>query len=119
MTALWKLRSAIAGMVGARMPINWSESTGVTATLKAQHRTSTGHIHGHEWEITAIWHKRRDALPARWALTNWLSQYEGVCLPDRMAWGEDLARATMIELGCDRVEVRRHNEGTYAEARRP
>lgn len=117
MTVLWKLRSMIAGLVGAHMPTGLNESTGVTATLRAQHRSLEGNIHAHEWEITAIWHKRRDALPARWALSNCLSQYEGKCLPDRLAQGEDLARAIMFELDCNRVEVRRHAEGIYAEAR--
>jgi hypothetical protein len=99
------------------MPTGLKESTGVTAMLKAQHRSSAGNIHAHEWEITAIWHKRRDALVARWDLNNSLSQYEGKCLPDRLAAGEDLAREIMHELGCNRVEVRRHAEGIYAEAR--
>lgn len=51
----------------------------------------------------------------RYELSNWVCQYEGKCLPDYLARGEQLARAICLELECVRVEVRRHAEGIYAE----
>jgi hypothetical protein len=51
----------------------------------------------------------------RHSLANWLSVYEGKCLPDYLARGEQLAAAICRELECKRVEVRRHAEGIYAE----
>lgn len=117
MTVLWKLRSVIAGLVGAHMPTGLKASTGATVLLKAQHRSAEGNIHSHEWEVTAIWPVVSDAMVKKWALGNFLSQYEGKCLPDRLAWGESLAAEILRELGCSRVEVRRHAEGIYAEAR--
>jgi hypothetical protein len=115
MTALWKLRSIIAGMVGAHMPTALKANSGATVILKASHRSAAGNVHAHEWEITAICPEHYDAMILQYNLRNWLSPYEGNCLPDRLARGEQLAMAICIELGCSRVEVRRHAEGIYAE----
>lgn len=106
----------IAGLVGAHMPTSSKVGTGVTVMLKAEHRSEGGHIHPHEWEVTAIWNGKRDALVAKWRLSSWLSVYEGKCLPDRLAWGENLAAEILRDLECSRVEIRRHAEGIYAEA---
>ena len=116
MTVLWKLRSVIAGLVGAHMPTGSKVSTGATVLLKAQHRSNAGNMHSHEWEITAIWPDHYDAMICKYRLSNWLSEFEGKCLPDRLARGESLALAILHDLGCARVEVRRHAEGIYAEA---
>lgn len=107
-------------MVGAHMPINSKGGTGATAILRALHRSDAGNMHRHEWEITAIWEPSAyyDAMIARRDLINWLSAFEGECLPDELSRGEQLAGAIMRDLKCKRVEVRRHAEGIYAEATR-
>ena len=115
MTVLWKLRSMIAGMVGAHMPTGLKANSGATVLLNASHRSAAGHIHDHTWEITAIRPECHDAMLLRYELSSWVCQYEGKCLPDNLARGEQLARAICLELECIRVEVRRHAEGIYAE----
>jgi len=115
MTVLWKLRSAIAGMVGAHMPNASKARTGATELLRATHASLGGNVHPHEWEITAIWPEHYDAMILRYQLRNWLSTWEGKHLPDSLARGEQLARAICLDLECERVEVRRHAEGLYAE----
>lgn len=100
------------------MPTSSKVSTGATVLLKAEHRSVQGNVHAHEWEVTAIRSEQCDALLLKYELSNWLLGFEGKCLPDRLARGEALAAAIVHDLGCERVEIRRHAEGIYAEATR-
>ncbi len=95
--------------------------TGVGATLIADHRSRDGQIHGHTWEITAWFEYRSgsDAKCLRFVLERILEPYQGKCLPDRIAWGEDLARHIALEIAGEyrapvQVDVTRQAERIYA-----
>lgn len=70
--------------------------TGVSATLNATHRRrERGDVHPHTWDIT-VWVNpigQVNAVHLRDDLNKWLSKFEGKCLPDNLAWAEDLAIA--------------------------
>lgn len=99
--------------------------TGARAILKADHRDQiTGEVHGHEWEITAWWRWTGTSAEIRkHQLNETIKGLQGKCLPDRIAWGENLARhiADNMENGwsigdpdCVLVEIVRHKEGLLA-----
>ena len=73
-------------------------STGATVKLRAEHRDRvTGKVHSHTWQITALVDASRnrcptDATSVRRHLQRWVDQHSGTCLPDRIAWAEDMAR---------------------------
>ena len=96
--------------------------TGVGATLKAEHRSRAGEVHAHIWEITAWFYYDPSicALTARYDLEQVLKSYQGKCLPDRIAWGEDLAAEIARSLASEyrtpiQVDVVRHEERIYAK----
>lgn len=108
--------------------------TGVRASLNASHRNrTTGVVHGHRWNVT-LWFlsysSPADAVHLRNALTEYLARYEGKCLPDKLAWAEDLACAIMHGMTPDphgydgrlgevvAVEISREREGLLARAER-
>lgn len=109
--------------------------TGVRATLSATHRNrSTGDVHGHTWSVT-LWFRSATSRQAcavhlRNDLAKYLSRYEGKCLPDKLAWAEDLALAVLRDMtphpdGYDgrlgeivAVEISREREGLLARAER-
>ena len=70
--------------------------TGATVILSADHRNQeTGEVHAHTWKITA-WvapqcRKTPDATSLHHWLEKWREQHSGTCLPDRIAWGENIA----------------------------
>lgn len=92
MTQPWT--SVIAGLVGGRTrtPSKAETLTGVGALLEAQHRSRSGDVHGHTWDIMA-WFSfdGHDALGARRELEQILAPHQGKCLPDAIAWAENLA----------------------------
>lgn len=95
--------------------------TGARVSLTADHRErGTGRVHGHTWTITAWQTEGGNALWLQDSLNSWASQYEGGCLPDRIAWGEDMAADVARFLTSEfseptRVEVTREKEGLFAE----
>lgn len=95
--------------------------TGATAKLSAQHRDRlSGEVHGHTWAITAWVRAGGNALHLQDCLNKWACQYEGKCLPDRIAWGEDMAADVARFLRSEwweptKVFVGREKEGLFAE----
>ena len=92
--------------------------TGVGAVLSAAHRSRDGVLHGHTWEITAWWTGTPDAVAKQRELTDYLAIFDHAILADGLAWGEHLARAILVGMDCQRVEVRRPLERIYAIAER-
>lgn len=108
--------------------------TGVTASLTASHRSREhGDVHEHTWRITA-WikpYRQTNALHRRDELLEWIARHEGTCLPDEIAWAEDMARDVMEAMTPDWggysgwlgtvecVEISRENEGLLARRQRP
>lgn len=99
--------------------------TGVGAVLSASHRDQqTGQIHGHTWEITAWFrYDGTDKDVRQYQLNKVVDRLDHRCLPDRIAWGESLARHIGLTMpygyadgdpSCIAVEVRREPERIYA-----
>lgn len=101
--------------------------TGARAVLKADHRDQiTGEAHGHEWEITAWWPYCGTSAEIRQReLEIQIKRLENTCLPDRIAWAENLARHIAHGINtewscyggygsCCLVEIARHKEGLFA-----
>jgi hypothetical protein len=122
------MRGLILAMLGAvEKPTQTALRTGAKSTLRAEHRSrETGEVHLHFWQISVWTDRQVDAVMLKKQLDNWVSRFEGKCLPDRIAWGEDMAGEIMDCLtdhsgyfgyiaNIDRVEIYRHNEGLYAE----
>jgi len=72
--------------------------TGARSTLTASHRSrDSGDVHQHTWAIT-VWVPSQlpwgpqNALNVQAHLETWIAQHSGKCLPDRIAWAEDMAR---------------------------
>lgn len=108
--------------------------TGVRATLNAAHRKrATGEVHGHTWNVL-LWFQSTSgqacAVHLRDDLVKYLARYEGRCLPDKLAWAEDLALAILRDMTPDpggydgrlgvvvAVEISREREGLLARAER-
>lgn len=68
--------------------------TGVGAILSASHRDQvTGQVHGHTWEVTAWFrHDGTDQSIRKHQLDKMIATLDHRCLPDRIAWGEALAK---------------------------
>lgn len=99
--------------------------TGVGAVLTADHRSRRGEVHGHTWEIT-VWlsYDGLDALTARHILEDILAPHQGKCLPDTLAWAEQLApwvaarfHEELFPREAVRVTVARQAERLFAEWR--
>lgn len=108
-----------------RKPQEPRKLTGARAVLKADHRDqASGVVHGHEWEITAWWNWTGTSAEIRQhQLESTLKHFQGNCLPDRLAWAENLAAyvGTNMEHGwsvgdpdCVAVDIVRHKEGLLA-----
>lgn len=91
-------------------------STGASAVVSAAHRARDGSMHGHTWEITAWWAEGADATTLKKMLEDYLGVFDHAVLGDELAWGEALAKAALLGLGCVKVEVRRPLERLYAVA---
>lgn len=108
----------IGGRGARRMP---TVLTGARVTLEAQHRDRiSGNVHGHTWLITAWVRSGGNAQYLQAELSKWSCQYEGKCLPDRIAWGEDMAADVARHLRGEhwepvRVSISREKEGLFAE----
>lgn len=90
--------------------------TGASAVVSAAHRDNNGNLHGHTWEVTAWWAEGGDGLKLQQDLEQYLKVFDHTVLGDEVAWGEALAKSTLVGLGCARVEVRRPLERLYAVA---
>jgi len=121
------------GLGGAATQTSSKVLTGASGTLTAMHRDrSTGEVHQHIWEIT-VWvtawqmQKQQDAKSVQRHLDKWTSNYSGKCLPDRIAWAEDMATHIAdhfsIDIGREvycplfevrAVEISREKEGLKA-----
>jgi hypothetical protein len=108
-----------------RKPQQSRRLTGARTILKAEHRDqATGVVHGHEWEITAWWRWTGTSAEVRQhQLNETIEPYQDKCLPDSIAWAENLASyiGRNMEHGwsagdpdCVIVEVVRHKEGLLA-----
>jgi hypothetical protein len=95
--------------------------------LRAKHRDQiTGEVHPHEWEITAWWpYNGTSAEVRQFELKTQIERLENRCLPDRIAWAENLAAHIAEAINtewscyggygsCCRVEISRHEERLYA-----
>ena len=99
--------------------------SGVRSSLTATHRSETGHVHEHTWEV-AVWVRSGDrritnAVHLRTELDKVLSTFSGNCLPDRLAWAENLAPEIARLMACNYdtydvvgVEITRNKEGLCA-----
>lgn len=101
------------------------KATGVRATLNATHRNRlTGEVHGHTWDVLLVFQSTSgQACAVR--LRNDLR-----CLPDKIAWAEDMAEAILQDMTPDpggydgrlgevvAVEISREREGLLAWAYR-
>lgn len=106
--------------------------TGVGTILSAAHRDQrTGKIHGHTWEITA-WFKWAgvDQAVHLHCLNEIIKTLDHTCLPDAVAWGEQLAEYIGNQLNlpwcngppltsCVAVDVSRMGERIYARWENP
>ncbi len=101
--------------------------TGVRAELTADHRSrDTGKVHGHTWIVTVWLHQGNNAVMVREHLASLVSHYDGKCLPDNIAWAEDLAAYIFHQMECAAsgwgawmqppvsVEITREKEGLLA-----
>lgn len=113
----------IGGQGAKRMP---TVLTGATSSLTALHRSrDTGHVHEHTWLVTVWVSGLPNAVDLKEKLDSVLSCFSGKCLPDRLAWAEDLAPEIAREMACMwdsysvvRVEIVRPKEGLLAEWRK-
>lgn len=112
-------------MIFRRKPKEPRKLTGARAILKAEHRDQvTGVVHGHEWEITALWRWTGTSGEIRKRqLDKTIERLQGTCLPDRIAWAENLAEYVAENMSngwgagdsdCIMVEIARHKEGLFA-----
>lgn len=112
----------IGGRAAKHMP---TVLTGARVTLEAQHRDRiSGNVHGHTWIITAWVSAGGNAHYLQAELSKWSCQYDGKCLPDRIAWGEDMATDVAQHLSGEhwepvRVNISREKEGLFAEWTNP
>ena len=106
--------SAIDGPDVRPMLIRSKALTGASAILSAAHRSRDGVMHGHTWEVTAWWADCPDAVEKQAALSKYLSVFDHTVLAEGVAWGEKLAEAILIGMGCEKVEVARPLERIYA-----
>lgn len=88
--------------------------TGAQAIISAAHRSRDGNMHGHTWQVTAWWTGKPDAVAKQAELRSYLSIFDHTVLGDDMAWGEALAEAICLGMGCVKVEVSRPLEGLFA-----
>lgn len=88
--------------------------TGVSAVFSAAHNSRDGVLHGHTWQVTAWWDNEPDAVQKQIELRKYLSVFDHTVLADGVAWGEYLAHAILLGMGCCRVEVSRPLEGIFA-----
>lgn len=70
--------------------------TAATVILSADHRNQeTGHVHAHTWKITAWvgpqFGRITNATYLQSSMEKWRNQHSGKCLPDKIAWGENIA----------------------------
>lgn len=112
----------IGGQGARRMP---NVLSGVRSSLTATHRSREGHVHEHTWEVM-VWVRTRkaehpNAVYLRRDLDSVLSSFSGKCLPDRIAWAENLAPEIARLMACDydtydvvAVEITRKKEGLCA-----
>lgn len=81
--------------------------TGATVILSADHRNQeTGIVHAHTWKITAWVGRMRagrfdNAIYLQKHMEAWRVRYSGKCLPDEIAWGENIAADVAGWLGQD------------------
>ena len=99
--------------------------SGVRSSLTAQHRSLEGRVHEHTWKVS-VWVRTRkeghpNAVYLRSDLDKVLSSFSGKCLPDRLAWAENLAPEIARLMACDydtydvvAVEIHRDKEGLAA-----
>lgn len=90
---------------------------GVGGIISCAHRDpETGALHGHTWEIIAWFGKDADARHRAAQLSAVLNELDHTTLPDRLAWGRQIARHVAEKIGwpCCRVEVKRPGERFYA-----
>ena len=105
-----------------RRAVNTSRTlTGVGTILSAAHHDkSTGKIHGHTWEVVAWFHyDGTDFAVRKYLLDQVVSRLDHNCLPDKIAWGEALARYIGDAINsehdsCIAVDVNRPIERIYA-----
>jgi hypothetical protein len=101
--------------------------TGARGTLRASHRDqATGDVHNHEWEITAWWpYNGTSGEVRRHQLEEQIKSLEGRCLPDQIAWAENLAEYIVHAINseyacyggygtCCLAEIVRHDERLLA-----
>lgn len=117
------------GIFGGKSRTYVSVVSGVRGSFTGQHRSRSGCVHEHTWEVT-VWFKGRnnevvDATHVKKQLDDLLSGYSGKCLPDRIAWAEHLAGEIASSMYCrwdgyfvTGVDVVRHKEGLLVEWRR-
>ncbi len=112
-------------MIFRRTPKQERRLTGVGAVLSASHRDQvTGQVHGHTWEITAWFiYDGTDQSIRKYQLNEVVDSLDHRCLPDKIAWGEALAKhiGTHMPHGygygdpaCVAVEANRPLERIYA-----
>ncbi len=82
----------------------WRVLTAATVELRAEHRDQhTGRVHPHQWKITAWVRQSRgqtiNSIYLQKTMLEWIERHNGTCLPDSMAWGEDIARDMAVWLG--------------------
>lgn len=83
----------IGGRAARRMP---TALTGATVILSADHRNQdTGQVHAHTWKISAWvgpqFGRIVNATYLQSMMKDWRDQHSGKCLPDKIAWGENIA----------------------------
>lgn len=88
----------IGGRAARHMP---TVLTAATVILSADHRNQeTGDVHAHTWKITAWVARQNYKTPNATYLQHWMEKWReplsGKCLPDTIAWGENIA-ADMAE----------------------
>lgn len=75
--------------------------TGATSSLTASHRSrDSGDVHEHTWNVTVWATGQPNAVRLREELDRVLSSFSGKCLPDRLAWAEDLAAEIARDMAC-------------------
>lgn len=92
--------------------------TGATGIVCAAHKSADGKLHGHTWQVRAMWSDRPDAVRKQAELNSYLSLFDHQVLGPDLSWGESLAEAILLGLECERVEVSRPLEGLFAIAER-
>ncbi len=112
------LTSETSGPGAGPMLTDLKVLTGAGAILSAAHRSRNGQMHGHTWEVTAWWTGDPDATERQQALSKYLSIFDHQVLADGVAWAESLAKAILIGMDCERVEISRPLERLYAVAER-